>query len=175
MKTQYPIFRLWEAPSFEPIISWTIFELQHPMVRRVIDSKLTSFTSRDAFEDMRQDVSNKAARVEDYYLKPHEFEALKLYQPISIQIMHDLKFLVEDGTTYGMQLLAYAPVSVFIAEWQEGLPDEWREMTDWAKRIRLSLSELIDKPHPPMKDVIVKDINQRYPPDYKIWRRLGEE
>ena len=83
---KYPIFRFWEAPSFEPIVSWTILVdrrvigLQNPMVRRVIGSKYTSFPSTDIFKAMREDISLQGAQIDEYNLKPHQFEALKLYQ-----------------------------------------------------------------------------------------------
>ncbi len=172
-ESQYPIFRFWEAPSFEPIVSWTILVdrfvvgLQHPMLRRVVGSKLTSFTSRDVFKDMREDISLPNAQIDDYYLKAHEFEALKLYRTFSFQLM-STDHIGCDGTIYGIQICAVMPV--FIAEWWETGPDGWREMTDWAAQMRLYLSDLIDRLAREFKD-----INQTYPPDYKIWRRVDNE
>gem|GEM_PF-3308687 len=139
------------------------------MLRRVVSSKLTSFTSHDVFKDMREDISLPNAQVNDYHLKTHEFEALKLYGTFSFQVMSK-PHIGCDGTTYGMQTCAAMPI--FIAEWWEAGPDGWREMTAWAAQTRLRLSNLIDRP-----DLAVefKDINQRYPPDYKVWRLADKE
>lgn len=170
---QYPIFRFWEAPSFEPIISWTILVdrfvtgFQNPMVRRVIGSKLTAFTSRDTFKDMREDISLKNAKVDDYYLKPHEFEALNFYKNFSFQIMNTDRLSGLDGTIYGMQICHVLPN--FIVEWWEDGSEGWREMTNLARQTMAFLSKRLDR-----LETEFKDINQLHPPDHKIWTRLDE-
>ncbi len=173
-ETQYPIFRFWEAPSFDPIVSWTILVDRgetthfHPRLRRVIGSKLTSFTSHNVFKDMHEDISLPNAQVEDYYLKVHEFEALKLYRTFTFQVM-SMDIIGLDGTIYGMQTCSVMPI--FVVEWWDGGPDGWREMTDWAAQTRVYLSNLIDRPD---LDLDFKDINQIHPPDYKIWRPVDK-
>jgi len=170
---QYPIFRLWEAPSFEPIVTWTILvdrrpgEYRNPMVRRVIGSKFTSLTFRDIFKAMREDMSGKDAQVDNCYLKPHRFEALKLFQPLPFQILSTDYVIGCDGTIFGMQNCVGQPD--FMLEWWEDGPAGWREVIDWATQTRTFLSYLIDRP-----DVDFKDVNQRYPPDHKIWTRLDK-
>jgi len=171
---KYPIFRLWEAPSFEPTISWTILVdrfatgYQNPLLRRVIGSKLTAFTSIDVFKDMQDDISQKNVRVDDYLLKPHEFDALGLYERFPFQIPRPDDYFGSDETIYGMQICS--PLPVFIVKWWEDGPDGWREMTDWAYQKTLYLSWLIDR-----FSQDFKDINQTYPPDHKIWRSVDKK
>jgi len=170
---KHPIFRFWEAPSFDPIISWTILvdlssEYKSPMLRRVIGSKYTGLTFRDDFTKMRDNISEKNARVEDYLLKPHEFEALGLHRMIPLQILPFEDYGGCDGTIYGIQNCT-GMQTLYIDWWETG-PDGWRELIDWATRTRKYLSWLIDR-----FDLDFKDINQIHPPDYKIWGPVDEE
>ncbi|MBX3083756.1 MAG: hypothetical protein KF716_19135 [Anaerolineae bacterium] len=170
---QYPIFRLWEAPSFEPMVSWTILVdrgvvgWQNPMVRRVIGSKFTSIESRDVFRTLREDMATPNAKVDEYYLKPQEFDALDLHRQFRFQIMDTNGLSGLDGIIYGMESCTRSPS--FKVEWWEDGPDGWRELVDWATKTMSYLSKRLDR-----FEIELKDVNQLHLPDYKIWTRLDK-
>jgi hypothetical protein len=146
---KYPIFRLWCANTFKPIVSWTIFVDHHygtaysnPMVRRVNGSKFTSLPqnlSKHADEDVSH---GKVIRVDEAFLEPHEFEALNLFQNFLIQTMSENQNF-RDGTFYGVQ--TYSTISTLILEWWEEGPESWTALTTWARQTMSYLSALIDK------------------------------
>jgi hypothetical protein len=175
---QIPIFRFWYAPSFEPIIAWTILaegfvydptdrffsKPEKTMVRRTIGGKYTSF-SRFASEELREDSSRKGVRVDNYCLKPHEFDSLNLYRKFSFQVITTDSLSGLDGYYFGMQML-WGMETFQIEWWCEG-PEGWREIIDWALQTTRFLSKRLDR-----LETEFKDINQLHPPDYKIWTRL---
>ena len=171
---QYPILRFWEIPSFEPMISWTILVdrgvagHRNPMVRRIIGGKFTSIEVGDVFKTLREDMAIPNAKVDEYYLKPHEFEALNLYRQFPFQIMNTDGHIGLDGISYGMETCTITPF-VKIEWWWTG-PTGWSSIVDWAMKTMHYLSKRLDR-----FEMEIKDINQLHPPDYKIWTRLDKD
>jgi hypothetical protein len=169
---KYPIFRLWEAASFEPMVSWTIFvdepnEHHNPMVRRVNGTKFTAFTGYDIHRQVEEEASyEKVICIDDYHLKPVEFKTLNLSRHFSLQAVNQDRWTHLDGIDYGLQVFGFG--ATLLLEWGMDGPEGWHDLTTWAMQTMEYLSSLIDK-----YSEELKDINQTFPPDHKIWRRLG--
>ncbi len=173
VKHKAPIFRLWEVPSFDPTISWTLYvdapgiqPYRHPMIRKVTGAAFAAFPSEDYEQEVQAETApSHMVKVQERHLKPEEFARLDIFRSFTFPPLISNEIGGVDGSRYGFQSCSYL-ASVHL-EWWEDQPPEWHDLIDWAEDIRSYLDALLDN-----QEKSFRDINQYFAPDTPIWYRL---